>query len=346
MQPGLSRLAAGQRQLTPNRPGDAILAAKLAVLSKHPRQALCCLADWDAGPALAALADQAALEHPQAWTQTAAPAASGDLAARAGAYSARLLGWTLRAGAVEQAQQTQGAKGIEGTTGSGDPAIGACLRSLPAEWRLAGLLCLSFAEDFAVIDSAPGAAGRIPWLAVCLPSHWAPEDKVGKRFTDVHAPVADSDLLVRAAAHLPQLVCGPQRWQRFVWTLTPSPSLDGHPRRQPRVRWPADGSAADIAALAWLRIEHQTFIPIVERQQAVFTIKVELLRLVDVLADPRVGAATGRALHAALASMSDAVLVYRGLDLARDRLLDFLRDELRDGLHAGLHDRLDNRAGP
>ena len=39
--------------------------------------------------------------------------------------------------------------------------------------RLASsLLCLALAEDFAVVD---GANGTLPWLAVALPSGWAPE---------------------------------------------------------------------------------------------------------------------------------------------------------------------------
>ncbi len=303
MQPGLSRLPAGQRQLTPNHPGDIHLAAKLAVLRHFPRQALCRISDWDAGPALAALADQAALEHPEAWTLTSASVRCVH------EFSAPLLGWTLRSDVLE---------------GSGDPAIGDCLRALPADWRLAGLLCLAFAEDFAVIDGSPDAAGRIPWLAVCLPSHWAPQDKVGKGFAQAHAPIADNDLLIRASAQLPRLVCGPQRWQRFVWTITPNPQLDGHPLRQPGVLWPANASADEIAGMAWLRSEHQTFIPIAGRQQAVFTIKVDMKALVDVLADPLIGTPTRHALQAALASMSAAVLAYRGLDTARDRLLDWL----------------------
>ncbi|MEN9630360.1 MAG: hypothetical protein RJA10_3588, partial [Pseudomonadota bacterium] len=31
-----------------------------------------------------------------------------------------------------------------------------------------------------------------------LPSHWAPELKVGHHFAHIHAPVADGDLLRRA----------------------------------------------------------------------------------------------------------------------------------------------------
>ena len=69
------------------------------------------------------------------------------------------------------------------------------------------------------------------------------------------------------------------------------------------------------------RTERQTFIPIAGRGQAVFTIHVESSR-----SPTRWRARRGaRALHDALASMSPAVLAYRGLAAARDRLLDWLR---------------------
>ena len=46
--------------------------------------------------------------------------------------------------------------------------------------------------------SSTAPTPTIPWLAVCLPSRWAPEDKVGRHFAEVHAPVADNALLVAA----------------------------------------------------------------------------------------------------------------------------------------------------
>jgi hypothetical protein len=101
----------------------------------------------------------------------------------------------------------------------------------------------------------------IPWLAVALPSHWAPEQKVGRSFAEVHAPVADNRL-----------------------------------------------------------ITGQSFIPVDGQQQAVFAIHVEVQPLAQALADP------GRAarVHDALATMSPAVLHYRGLATVRDRLLRWL----------------------
>ena len=297
MQPGLRRLAPDASQLTPSRPGDAALREKLAVLTSHPPQALLALPGFDATPALRALCAHAEAEHPEAFSigPNATP-------------HARRLGWSLRG---------------DEPIGDGPAAIGACLRALPARWRLPALLSLAFAEDFAVIDAA---SGRIPWLAVCLPSHWAPEDKVGRHFAEVHAPVADNAVLIAAGAHLMRLVTGAERWERFVWTIARSPNLRQHPAHDDGPPWPTaadadlDADADQLVAKAFFRTERQTFIPVPSLPQAIFTIHVETRPLRLALAAP----ADARRVHDALASMSAAVLAYRGLTLARERLLRWL----------------------
>ncbi|QTN25198.1 DUF3445 domain-containing protein [Rhizobacter sp. AJA081-3] len=291
MQPGLRALAPGVAQLTANSPGDRALLEKLAVLGNHAEQALVAAAGFDAAPALAALCEHAAREHPQAWCWDGRER-----------YEAVQLGWSLQGDSLH---------------GDGPAEIGRCLAALPAPWRVAGLLSLAFAEDLAVID---GTTGRIPWLAVCLPSHWSPQDKVGRHFAEVHAPVADNRLLITASDHLARLVTGTQRWERFVWTITPQPQLDMHPLRVAQPRWPDTADADELARAATFRTERQTFIPVPGAGQAVFTIHVESRPLVQAVAHAEVAAS----LHSALASMSDGVLAYRGLTGARDRLLAWL----------------------
>ena len=291
MQPGLRRVAAGDRQLTAVLPESRHCAEKLQALQQHPTHALLATPGFDARPALQALIAQAVAEHPEA---CASPAAL--------AYEARLLRWTVQEDAV---------------VGDGSPEIGAVLRGLPAPWRLPALLALSVAEDVAVID---GATAHIPWLAVCLPSRWAPEDKVGRHFAEVHAPVADNRMLVAAGEHLARLVTGTDRWARDVWSIVAAPALMQHPGHAAAAAWDPHADAATLAASATFRTEHQTFIPVPGLQQAVFTIRVETVALAVAAATP----ARARRLHDALASMSPAVLAYRGLAEARGRLLDWL----------------------
>jgi dimethylamine monooxygenase subunit A len=291
MQPGLRKLAPGAAQLTPTRPGAVALAEKLAVLSAQPGQALLCAGGFDAAPALRAVCEQAAGEHPGHFDW------DGDAA-----LDARALGCSLRGAQV---------------AGDGPVALRDTIAALPSEWRLAGLLCLALEEDLAVID---GTTARIPWLAVCLPSHWAPADKVGRHFAEVHAPVADNQLLLTASEHLARLVTGTQRWERYVWTVTRQPRLDAHPARAPALPWPADVDADALAAGAFFRTERQTFVPLGATRQAVFTIHVDVQPLADAVRTPE----RARTLHAALESMSPAVLAYRNLVPARERLLEWL----------------------
>lgn len=295
MQPGLRKLAPGASQLTASLIGDRALREKIEVLTHHADAALLCVPQFNAEPAIQALLRHAAREHPDA-IQIASD----------GSVGAAHLGWTLRGTLV---------------SGTGPANIGHCLAAIAVQWRLAALLCLAFAEDFALIEAT---GGRIPWMAVCLPSHWVPRDKIGLVFTQVHTPVADNQTLLAAGEHLARLVTGEPRWERFVWTITNTTALDNHPLRVPKQEWP-DEHRADarqlVAAAVW-RTERQTFIPLPELGQALFTIHVQVEPLVQA-----VGTATqARAVHAALGSMSQAVLDYRGPTLARNRLLEWLEE--------------------
>jgi hypothetical protein len=177
---------------------------------------------------------------------------------------------------------------------------------------------LCFEEDFAVLD---GATGTLPWLCVCTPSHWAPEEKLGLDFTALHAPVADNAALLAASQQLVSLVTAGDCWERFVWTVTPSSCYDQHPRRHAREPWPAPGDADAFASRCWLRVERQTFFPVGRgTRQAVFAIRVMLQPLAKAVQAP----GCAKRLHDSLASMSGAVLEYKNLDSARDPLLRWL----------------------
>ena len=295
MRPGLRKLASGARHLTALAPGSAHQREKLAVLSAFAGQALLQSAGFDASAALSTLCEVAAHEHPEvfAWDGLEAQSRSLGVAVRGGELR------TLHAGSF----------------GLGDE-IARCLTQLEPRWRLAGLLSLAFAEDIAIIDAA---TGHIPWMAVTLPSFWAPEEKVGRHFVQIHAPVADNELLLRAASALMQVVSGEQRWERFVWTITSHARLHAHPQRVDPLRWGAAGDD-ELPALAWWRSERQTFIPVAGTPQVLFTIAIQMQPLAELLHDP----AKARALHEAVASMSTAVLDYRGLHSVREPLLRWL----------------------
>ncbi|TWO72640.1 DUF3445 domain-containing protein [Caenimonas sedimenti] len=179
---------------------------------------------------------------------------------------------------------------------------------------------LAFEQDFALLD---GTNTTLPWLCVCVPSHWAPEDKLGQAFAAVHAPVADNPALLAAAGQLVQLVTGGGEWERFVWTISPSGRFDQHPGRHARPEWPAENDPSRFAAQCFFRAERQTFFPLGDgSRRAVFTIRVMLQPLAAVVDTP----AKALQLHGALASMSDAVLAYKNLATARAPLLRWLAE--------------------
>ena len=297
MQPGLRRLPAGVTQLTPMAPGSRHQREKLAVLSAFADQALVARPGFDATAALDALCRHAASEHPGVWAWDGASAQALQLGVRVDA----------RGRSVEQVRS--------GVFGLGDE-ISRAVALQPPDWRLPALLSLAFEEDFAIVDASDAT---VPWLAVALPSHWAPEDKVGRHFAQIHAPVADGELLRRAGEALTRLVTGPERWERFVWNVTDSPRLHTHPRRVSFDRWSHDPQAPGLPR-AWFRSERQTFIPVPDVGQSLFTIHVQV-RLLDAVID---SPARARQLAEAVQTMSPAVLAYRGLSTMREPLLQWL----------------------
>lgn len=295
MQPGLRRVADGAAQVSALDPASAAFGEKLKVLRSQPGSALLAEPGFDARPALAALARQGLRDVPQA------------LRPDEGGLASPSLGWSV------------GWNGALAALAAPHAAAGDVLRALPADARPAGLASLALREDFAVVD---GAQATLPWLAVCLPSHWVPAEKIGRSFAQAHAPVADNALVVNAARQLCALVCREPRWERFVWTVVPTGGLDHHPHRH-RAAWPAlpnDETLDAWAASLWLRTERQSFMPVAGHEQAVFAIHVDAVPLPQALDTP----ARAGALRAAVASMSDAVLAYRHLEGARAPLLAWL----------------------
>jgi len=296
MQPGMRRVANGAAQLTPSAPGGRHLREKVAVLGSFADRALLSTPAVDELAVLRAVADEVARSCPGTFVVATTPTGAIRI-------DAPRLGWSLDDGVP---------------MGSGDASIGAVLAGLPAARRPSALLSLAFEEDFAVID---GASAVIPWLAVCLPSRWAPEEKIGRHFAEVHAPVADNAMLVAAGASLARLVTGEDRWERFVWTISADPRLHQHPAHV-GAEWPSasEADADDLVAHAFFRTERQTFIPVAGSGQAIFTIHVDSMPIADAVTSTD---AASR-LHDAISSMSPAVLAYRRLDGVRDRLLAWL----------------------
>lgn len=182
-------------------------------------------------------------------------------------------------------------------------------------------LALGMQEDMVVLHDEPDAL-RTRWLSVCFPSSWNPVDKLGLDFTAIHAPVADNALLQAGGKGIVDMAFRQASMLRHVWLLTPSAELPQHPETR-RTRWEdavaqADASGQRLLDRVFFRVERQTTLPLPALQCGVFFIRVMVCPLLAAL---QVAPARVAELHAALASMSEAVVVYRGMAGVRPRLL-------------------------
>jgi dimethylamine monooxygenase subunit A len=210
--------------------------------------------------------------------------------------------------------------------GEADPAVLRAIAAayerqtgiaLPAE---ADALAQGLQEDFVILHDDTGDM-RTRFLSVCFPSNWAPAEKLGLDFAAIHAPVADNALLQAGGKGIVDMAFRQASMLRHVWLLTPNGDLAQHPETR-RTRWEDAVAQADAAGQllidqVFFRVERQTTLPLPALRRGVFFIRVMVCPLTEVL-----GVAPGRAgeLRAALLSMSDAVVAYRGMAAVRERL--------------------------
>lgn len=218
-----------------------------------------------------------------------------------------------------------------GLIGEADPAVLQAIADAYAQqtgMRLAPnarALAEGLQEDFVILHDEADAM-RTRFLSVCFPSNWNPAEKLGLDFGAIHAPVADNALLQAGGRGIIDMAFRQARMLRHVWLLTPGGDLAQHPETR-RTRWEDALAAADAAGgrlidQVFFRVERQTTLPLPALRRGVFFIRILVAPLADVLA---VAPARAGELADALASMSEAVVAYRGMTTVRERLCAELR---------------------
>lgn len=194
-------------------------------------------------------------------------------------------------------------------------------------------LALALQEDYVVLrDDTEGSSPtmRTEFLSVSFPSNWNPTEKLGLDFTAIHQPVADSALLLAGARGIVDMAFRQARMLRHVWLLTPNGDLAQHPETR-RDRWEdalerADAAGGTLLDEVFFRVERQTTLPLPDLRRGVFFIRVMVCPLREALALPsQDGHSRSGELAEALASMSEAVVDYRGMAPVRARLVEELR---------------------
>jgi hypothetical protein len=169
-------------------------------------------------------------------------------------------------------------------------------------------------EDLAVIQRD----GDRHWLAaihLCFPNHWAAEEKIGRTFAEIHAPVAGIESINRQADRLVDaMIHATDGLVRFAWGMATDDRLNHHPDNTD------PGRHFDPAnPRAFVRVERQTIWGLPEVNAALFTIRTYFEDVATLDRDRRAQ------LTAAIESMSPASLAYKGLTLWREDLLAWLR---------------------
>ena len=132
---------------------------------------------------------------------------------------------------------------------------------------------LKYQEDFVVW--APDMKGQlsVQMASVCFPSGWDPVSKVNKSFAEIHEPVADNEMIMKAADSIAKMITEKGPFVRSVWTIANSPDLNRHPS----VKKPWTNEGLDNM---WYRAERQVTVPLGDA--AIFFIRTYTVPLLSV----------------------------------------------------------------
>jgi hypothetical protein len=149
--------------------------------------------------------------------------------------------------------------------------------------------------------------------AVCFPSWWSLEEKIGRSLDEIHGPVPGLNPSLGGTINqfLAKLRPGAS-YCRVNWGLTATPELNLHPRReQPRLQGPL------AVARTWLRVEDQILSLLPASGGILFGIRIRVAPLSEVLDEP----ATRAGFHRAVRTMPDDLVAYKGMAAIRAGLL-------------------------
>lgn len=180
--------------------------------------------------------------------------------------------------------------------------------SLAGESLTLDRLAMCVQEDFAVLQIDEQGDNFLSYLNICMPSGWPPEEKIGRPFDQVHAPVPHIDPISAKQHSIARLMVNATRGAvRFAWTITDDAALNHHPKRDRSVPY-ATPLPDHPAGEPLLRVERQVIWGFPEHQAALFTIRTYLYPF------ECLGLAARQALVQAVAGMSEASLVYKNMD--------------------------------
>lgn len=203
----------------------------------------------------------------------------------------------------------------------GEPLLAEVAELGERDWglpRVSSVHGLGVVLEPDILLLSPDAAGafRLRGGALCFPTGWALEEKLGHTLDFIHGVVPGLNAALASPIHqfLAKLKPG-VAFQRDNWGLVATDELNLHPARQ----LPAPALPVTLDRL-WLRVEHQALVALPRTGGVLFGIRIALHRLDQVALDP----AARAGLRRGLASMPAEVAVYKRLDAVREAVVALL----------------------
>jgi hypothetical protein len=197
-------------------------------------------------------------------------------------------------------------------------ALAEEFHALSAGWAPAGQgrdlirqLGCQFEPDLLLLSADDAGRFRLRGGALCFPTGWALEEKIGHPLEFIHGVVPGLNSAIGNSIHqfLARLKPG-AAFCRDNWGLAASAELNLHPVR--RVALPSPPVSLDRL---WLRVEHQILFSLPGTKGIVFGIRIALHRLDQVALDP-----VAEMLREALLTMPADVAAYKRVDTVREEV--------------------------
>lgn len=170
--------------------------------------------------------------------------------------------------------------------------------------------------DYLVLAPDSRECFRLLCGAVCFPSGWDLNEKIGHGIGTIHEAVPGLNTAIggQVNAFLARMKPGVS-WDRVNWGLSRSPELDQHPARKLR-RLDDQVGIEEI----FFRIEEQSLTPLPKTGGVLFGIRIVVHPLERLKQEPE----AARGLAKALETMPEEVARYKGLGSARQRIMQLL----------------------
>ena len=150
--------------------------------------------------------------------------------------------------------------------------------------------------------------GKVEAAFVAMASSWNPRTVQGKTLAEVHQPVADNEMLVRASDGIWRSMTSGKSFHRHVWGISPLKSLSNHPRhKKPEIK-----NLDDL----YFRIEHERTLT-VDEDTAAFFIDVEVLPLKTIF---HLKNEYRDLIKDSINSMSENLLAYKNLEEVKEMI--------------------------